>query len=73
MSAEARRPGGAHGYPSVRRDMQTVLCAAGPAFAPRRLPTARTIDVAPTVAEWLGMPAPANAVGRSLLDAMRPR
>lgn len=73
VSTTLPRPNGGHGYPSVRRDMQTVLCAVGSGFPARRLPAARTIDVAPTVAEWLGMPAPLDAVGRSLLSAMRPR
>ena len=61
----AGRPGGAHGFPSVSPEMRTVLCAAGAGIAPRRLPTARTIDVAPTVSAWLGMAPPADAVGRS--------
>lgn len=77
-SADARGPvagpdraGAGHGYPSPAADMQTVLCVAGAGFAPRRLPPARTIDMAPTVAEWLGMRPPAQSVGRSLLGAMR--
>ena len=67
------RPGAAHGFPSVSPDMRTVLCAAGDGFAPRRLPTARTIDVAPTVSAWLGIRPPADAVGRSLLEALQGR
>jgi hypothetical protein len=67
------RPGGAHGFPSVRPEMQTVLCAAGAGIAPRRIGPARTIDVAPTVAEWLGVRPPAQAVGRSLLEALTGR
>ena len=60
-----------HGFPSVERDMYTVLCAHGRAFAPRRIGPARTIDAAPTVAEWLGVAAPRESVGRSRLGAMR--
>ncbi len=67
------RPGGAHGYPSTSPEMRTVLCAAGAAFAPRRVPTARTIDVAPTVSAWLGIRPPADAVGRSLLEVLQGR
>ena len=64
------QPGGAHGYPSVRPDMQTVFCAAGAGIGARRLGPGRTIDVAPTVAEWLGIRPPAQAVGRSRLREM---
>ena len=56
-----------HGFPSVSPDMYTVFCAEGVAFPPRRLGPARMIDVAPTVAEWLGLAAPPTARGRSLL------
>ena len=71
--ASSARPGGAHGYPSVRADMQTVFCAAGAAIGARRLGPGRTIDVAPTVAEWLGARAPADAVGRSRLRELTGR
>lgn len=66
-------PTGSHGFPSVDPDMRTVLCALGPGVGGLRLPTARVIDAAPTVSEWLGIPAPANARGRSLLAPMRAR
>jgi type I phosphodiesterase/nucleotide pyrophosphatase len=56
-----------HGFPSVSPDMYTVFCAEGVAFPPRRVGPARTIDVAPTVAEWLGIKLPPTAKGRSLL------
>jgi hypothetical protein len=56
-----------HGFPSVSPDMYTVFCAEGLAFPARRLGPARTIDVAPTVAEWLGVQPPPTAKGRSLL------
>jgi hypothetical protein len=61
------RPEGKHGYPSMEPDMHTAFCMAGPGIGARRIPTARSIDLAPTVAEWLGIPAPADARGRSLL------
>jgi hypothetical protein len=56
-----------HGFPSVSPDMYTVFCAEAVAFPPRRLGPARTIDVAPTVAEWLGIKPPPTVKGRSLL------
>ena len=70
VAADAERPGAGHGYPPVSPDMRTVFCAAGGAFAPRRIGGVRTIDVAPTVAEWLGMSPPADARGRSVLAAL---
>lgn len=68
--ASAGRAGAGHGYPSVARDMQTVLCASGAAIPHRRLGPARTVDMSPTLAEWLGIRPPARAVGSSLLGAM---
>ena len=68
-----RAPGGSHGFPSIEPDMRSVLCAIGPGVGGRRLPTARVIDAAPTVAEWLGIPAPGEARGVSLLRAMSGR
>jgi len=56
-----------HGFPSVEPDMWTVFCAQGAGFPGRRSGPVRTIDVAPTVAAWLGVPARADAVGRSVL------
>ena len=65
--------GAGHGYPSVAPDMQTVFCAAGAAFRPHRIGQARTIDVSPTVAEWVGIRPPAQTVGRSRLPELRGR
>jgi predicted AlkP superfamily phosphohydrolase/phosphomutase len=56
-----------HGFPSISPDMHTVFCSEAIAFPARRLGPARTIDVAPTVAEWLGIAAPPTSKGRSLL------
>jgi hypothetical protein len=61
---------GDHGFPSVSPDMHTVFCSEGMAFPARRFGTARTIDVAPTVAEWLGIGALPTARGRSLLSEL---
>jgi hypothetical protein len=60
-----------HGFPSVSPDMYTVFCAEGVAFPPHRVGPARTIDVAPTVAEWLGIGPLPTAKGRSLLTEFR--
>lgn len=70
LTTETRTRGG-HGYPSVSADMQTVLCAYGAEFVPRRVGAARTIDLAPTVLEWIGVEPAASVRGRSLLDVFR--
>ena len=62
-----------HGFLSTAPDMRTVLCAYGDAVPAHRTSPARTIDAAPTVAEWLGMPAPADSRGRSRLRDLLPR
>lgn len=67
---EMPEPDANHGFPSVSPDMYTVLCTEGLAFPARRLGPARTIDVAPTVAEWLGITPPSTARGRSLLGEL---
>ena len=69
-AAGAGRVGADHGFPSIAPDMFTVLCAAGDAIPARRIGPARTIDAAPTVAEWLGMAPPRDARGESLLSRM---
>ena len=61
--------GADHGFPSISEDMHTVLCTSGPGIAARRLRPARTIDAAPTVSAWLGMPAPAHSRG-TVVDGM---
>jgi hypothetical protein len=64
------RSGADHGFPSVAPDMHTILCAAADSIPAHRIGPARTIDAAPTVSAWLGMPPPRDARGRSLLDRM---
>src|SRR5262249_14158901 len=64
-------PTGEHGFASIASDMRTVFCALGPEFAAHRIGPARTIDVAPTIAEWLAIPPPRQAQGRSVLAALR--
>lgn len=58
-----------HGFPSISPDMHTAFCATGEAIPARRLPAARTIDVAPTVSAWLGMPPPKHSRG-SVVEGM---
>lgn len=67
---EPLAPRGAHGFPASAPDMQTALCVEGPGLTapPARL---RLPDVAPTVADWLGIPVPAQATGHSVLSGMK--
>jgi predicted AlkP superfamily phosphohydrolase/phosphomutase len=62
-AAASARVSADHGFPSISPDMFTVFCAAGPRIRTRRVPPVRTIDVAPTVSGWLGVPAPRHARG----------
>lgn len=72
-ATEGTAPRGGHGYPSVAPDMSTVLCFTGPDFGAKRLAPQRTIDMGPTVLEWLGAALPPTARGRSLLPELHPR
>jgi hypothetical protein len=64
------RSGADHGFPSIAPDMHTILCAAADSIPPHRIGPARTIDAAPTVSAWLGIPPPRDARGTSLLEQM---
>jgi predicted AlkP superfamily pyrophosphatase or phosphodiesterase len=46
---------GTHGYDPERPEMQASFLAYGPAVAAGKIERARLIDVAPTVAGWLGL------------------
>jgi beta-lactamase class A len=60
-----------HGFPSDEPDMYTVFCALGPGFTEGRVPAVRTTVIAPTVAEYTGIPRPMDAVGASVLRILR--
>lgn len=73
-AAAAAGPGrlrSGHGFPPDEPDMHTVFCAVGAGFAPGRIEGVRTTVVAPTVAEYVGIPAPADAVGASVLARLQ--
>jgi predicted AlkP superfamily phosphohydrolase/phosphomutase len=59
-------PQGEHGFPSIDRDMHPALCILGGGKA-RRIGEVRSIDIAPSVAAWLGIAPPGDARGKSLL------
>ncbi len=54
-----------HGFHPERADMQASLIMYGPPIAPGKITAARLIDVAPTVAQWLGLKL-SEAEGRPL-------
>lgn len=47
--------GAAHGYAPDKPEMSASLLIYGPSIEPRKLGSARLIDVAPTIAGWLGL------------------
>jgi predicted AlkP superfamily pyrophosphatase or phosphodiesterase len=49
------RGGGTHGYFPDRKEMRASMVIYGPAIGPGKIGHARLIDVAPTVAAWLGL------------------
>lgn len=53
-----------HGFPAPAGDMQTGLCLVG---APAPAGAARIVDAAPTIADWLGLDPPRDAIGRAVL------
>ena len=60
-----------HGFPPDEPNMFTAFCALGGGFEAGRIPAVRTTVVAPTVAEYIGIPTPPDAVGASVLSWMR--
>ncbi len=58
---------GTHGYfPGVSTDLDASFAVFGPGITPRKLPRGKLTDVAPTVANLLGLTVP-GAEGRALL------
>jgi predicted AlkP superfamily pyrophosphatase or phosphodiesterase len=49
------RGGGTHGYFPDRKEMRASMIFYGPSIRPGKIDHARLIDVAPTVAPWLGL------------------
>lgn len=68
-----RDPLGNHGFSPLRPSMRTLMLFSGPGVqAGRRLARVELVDFAPTLAALLGIPAPAQATGRVLHDALTP-
>lgn len=63
---------GGHVFNPARPTMHAIFYAAGPAFKQGVvIPPVRTIDVAPTLSRLLGIPAPADARGRVITEALK--
>jgi arylsulfatase A-like enzyme len=62
---------GEHGYQPARRAMHAIFYAAGPGLGRGvRLGPIRHVDVAPTLTRAAGLPAPADAEGRVVTEAL---
>jgi hypothetical protein len=61
---------GTHGYDPERPEMLASLLIYGPAITPGKIKQARLIDVAPTVARWLGLKLD-KAQGKALPVSVR--
>jgi hypothetical protein len=65
-----RDPHGMHGFNPARYSMRTLMVFSGPGIKPdRKLTDVRIIDFAPTLAKFLGIPAPRDSWGRVLEEA----
>lgn len=62
-----------HGFPSTDADMRTVFCAHGADFPTGRIQGVRTIDIAPTLSNYLNMAVPRDAQGASVLEDLQRR
>ena len=61
---------GHHGVVETDPDMEAIFIASGKGVMPgRTLETVRNLDIAPTIAEWLGVALP-NVEGRSLASEL---
>jgi len=60
-----------HGYSPDRPEMRTALLVYGPAIGRGKIKNARLIDIAPTVARWLGLKME-KAEGKPLEIPVRP-
>lgn len=64
---------GHHGFWPERREMHAIFYVAGPGVAAGvTLPATRHIDIAPTLAHLVGIPAPPCSEGRLLTEALAP-
>ncbi len=65
--------GGVHGFFPMRRDMHAIFYLWGPGVKKGVLGVnARQVDVAPTLAKTIGIPAPKHSIGKALLEFLAP-
>jgi predicted AlkP superfamily phosphohydrolase/phosphomutase len=65
-----RDPHGMHGFNPSRSSMRTLMVLNGPGIkADHKITDVRVIDLAPTLAKLLGIPAPRDSWGRVLEEA----
>jgi predicted AlkP superfamily phosphohydrolase/phosphomutase len=67
--AHGHRPQAGHGLPNT--NLYSTFYMAGPRVLPSAPTNVRVIDIAPTLAYLLGIPAPAQAQGRLLSEVLR--
>jgi predicted AlkP superfamily pyrophosphatase or phosphodiesterase len=66
-----REPFGNHGFNPARPSMRTLMVFNGPGIkSGQQLRNVRVIDFAPTLSEVLELPAPRDATGRILEEAL---
>jgi predicted AlkP superfamily phosphohydrolase/phosphomutase len=67
----SQEPHGVHGFNPIRASMRTIMVLNGPGIKTgERLRAARLVDFAPTLAKLLSIPAPIDAIGSALQDAL---
>lgn len=67
----SQEPHGVHGFNPQRMSMRTIMVLNGPGIKPgARLGDASLIDFAPTLAKLLEIPAPIDAIGSVLREAL---
>jgi predicted AlkP superfamily pyrophosphatase or phosphodiesterase len=57
---------GQHGYDSQLSEMKAIFYAAGPDFSHRNLKAVNNVDIAPTIAETLGIDPPKDSQGKKI-------
>lgn len=62
---------GTHGYDPALPNMSAIFYAAGPDIGRGRIELMRNIDIAPTIAELLGVAPPATVQGRGMAKQLR--
>ncbi len=62
---------GGHGGPEPEATAVPLLIAGAGIVPGAQAPTARLVDIAPTISALLGIPAPGHAYGRALVELLR--